>query len=184
MEDSGLELFCGEQCAGDPGKESKSTEHPGKESDSRETQTTDMGLQQETCDVNFPQPDNTSTSQVQESKGDMGSRVVKHTGEKPFMCGECGYRTVQMSDLTKHMRIHTGERPYKCDQCDFSAAQKLHMDRHTAMHTGDNDKPYICAECGYRATHKCTLAYHMRTHTGENPTTVTIVTFLHHIKAI
>ncbi|XP_078580399.1 actin-related protein 8-like isoform X2 [Branchiostoma floridae x Branchiostoma japonicum] len=46
-----------------PGKEMDCTEHPGKESDSRETQTTDMGLQQKTCDVNFPQPDNTSTSQ-------------------------------------------------------------------------------------------------------------------------
>ncbi|XP_078580400.1 actin-related protein 8-like isoform X3 [Branchiostoma floridae x Branchiostoma japonicum] len=47
-----------------PGKEMDCTEHPGKESDSRETQTTDMGLQQKTCDVNFPQPDNTSTSQA------------------------------------------------------------------------------------------------------------------------
>ncbi|CAH1241010.1 ANK2 [Branchiostoma lanceolatum] len=84
MEESSCQLSTEELCSEHPGNESDCTERPGKkkESDSRETQTTDMGLQQETCDLNFPQPDYKSTSQVQESKGNMGSYVVKHTDEK------------------------------------------------------------------------------------------------------
>ncbi|XP_078700904.1 uncharacterized protein LOC144927385 [Branchiostoma floridae x Branchiostoma belcheri] len=118
----GKEMDCNKQtekemgCTEHPGKEMDCTEHPGKESDSRETQTTDMGPQQETCDVNFPRPVNKSTSQVQESKGDMGRHVVKHTGEKPYMCGRCGYRTGDRSSLSLHMITHRGEKPYKCDQ--------------------------------------------------------------------
>ncbi|XP_035664055.1 zinc finger protein 2-like [Branchiostoma floridae] len=103
------ESSCGFFSVGEhPGKDMEHSGQPGKESDSRETQTTDMGLQQETCDVNFPQPDNTSTSQVQESTGSMVRHVVKNTGDKTYMCGECGYRTDRKSYLSKHMRIHTG----------------------------------------------------------------------------
>ncbi|XP_035664001.1 histone-lysine N-methyltransferase PRDM9-like [Branchiostoma floridae] len=186
LEESNCELFTGELCTGHPGmemdstehpgkemdhpgKEMDCTEHPGKESDSMETQTTDMGLEQETCDVNFPQPDNTSTSQVlvQESRGITGMHVVEHTIEKPFMCGECGYRTAQRSNLSRHMRSHTGEKPYMCNQCDFSTAEKSKLVRHVRKHTGE--KPYMCGECGYRTNYQVSLSRHMRTHTGEKP---------------
>ncbi|XP_035664120.1 uncharacterized protein LOC118407708 [Branchiostoma floridae] len=69
IEESNSGLSTGELC----------TEHLGKESDSRESQTTDMGLQQETCDVNFSKSDNTSTSQVQKTIGITGMFVVEHT---------------------------------------------------------------------------------------------------------
>ncbi|XP_078581293.1 uncharacterized protein LOC144864809 [Branchiostoma floridae x Branchiostoma japonicum] len=162
------ESSCGFFSVGEhPGKEMGHSGQPGKESDSRETQTTDMGLQQETCDVNFPQLDNTSTSQVQESIGDMGRHVVKQTGEKPYMCGDCGYGTAKKSHLSQHMRTHTGEKPYKCDQCDYSASGKSALNQHLAKHTGE--KPYMCGECGYRTAYKSDLSKHMRIHTGEKP---------------
>ncbi|XP_035657714.1 zinc finger protein 567-like [Branchiostoma floridae] len=207
------------------GKESDYNEHLGKETDIRKTQTTDMDLQPVKCYVNFPQPDNISTSQVQESEGDMGRHVVKdasgekpymcevcgsrtprkcnlslhtrtdtdelfdgfdqndysaaqnshlnnhsvtkRTGDKPYMCGECGYRTDYHSHLSNHMRTHTGEKPYKCHQCDYSARQQSALDNHLKRHTGE--KPYICRECGYRTITKTNLLRHMRKHTGEKP---------------
>ncbi|XP_035664105.1 zinc finger protein 845-like [Branchiostoma floridae] len=139
MEDSSCVHSTGKLCAGHPGKEMDHpgkemyrTERPGKESGSRETQTTDIGLQQETCDVNFPQPDNPSTSQVQESRGDLGRHVVKNTVEKPYMCGECGHRAPEITSLLLHMRTHTGEKTFKCDQCDYSASLESNLNRHVS----------------------------------------------------
>ncbi|XP_078597288.1 uncharacterized protein LOC144873616 [Branchiostoma floridae x Branchiostoma japonicum] len=159
-------------------------------------QTTGTKRQQEMHDVNFPPPDTTSTSQVQESKGDFERHAFKHTGEKPYMCRECGYRTAKKFNFSQHIRIHTGERPYKCVQCEYSATQKQNLkqhrlykhsrerpykcghcdystadkstlDKHLRKHTGE--KPYMCGECGFRTTRKSVLNVHARMHTGEKP---------------
>ncbi|XP_035689518.1 zinc finger protein 300-like [Branchiostoma floridae] len=80
------------------------------------------------------------------SKTSLVSQPEANTGDKPYMCGECGYRAARKSLLSEHTRTHTGEKPYKCDQCDYSAARKSNLNQHLAMHTGD--KPYMCGECG------------------------------------
>lgn len=40
-----------------------------------------------------------------------------HTGEKPFACPYCPYRTSQKGNLTTHVRTHTGEEPFICALC-------------------------------------------------------------------
>eukprot|EP00058_Branchiostoma_floridae_P014812 XP_002600300.1 hypothetical protein BRAFLDRAFT_66801 [Branchiostoma floridae] len=86
---------------------------------------------------------------------------------KRFVCGECGYRTVSMSYLNKHIKKHPAKKPYKCKKCDFSSARKRCLATHMLRHTGE--KPFMCGECGHRTVTKSDLAKHMRTHTGEKP---------------
>jgi hypothetical protein len=33
---------------------------------------------------------------------------LRHTLEKPHKCEECGYATVELSKLRRHIRTHTG----------------------------------------------------------------------------
>ncbi|XP_078663945.1 uncharacterized protein LOC144907045 [Branchiostoma floridae x Branchiostoma belcheri] len=78
--------------------------------------------------------------------------------EKPFMCGECGYRADGKSKLADHMRKHTGEKPFKCDRCDFKAAYKRQLNVHLR-------KPhYSCEICDYTTYLKAKLKTHMKGH--------------------
>ncbi|ROT63516.1 hypothetical protein C7M84_018585 [Penaeus vannamei] len=41
---------------------------------------------------------------------------------KPFVCGWCPYRALRRGDMKKHLRTHTGEKPYACPACAFRSA--------------------------------------------------------------
>ncbi|XP_035665636.1 zinc finger protein 501-like [Branchiostoma floridae] len=100
-------------------------------------------------------------------KSSLDRHLMKHTGDKPYMCGECEYRT--KSTLDYHLLKHTGarEKPYMCGECGYRAAKKCTLSQHMRTHTAHKssldhhltkhigDKPYMCGECGYRTTHKC-----------------------------
>ncbi|XP_035676024.1 zinc finger protein 239-like [Branchiostoma floridae] len=165
---------------GNPGKEMDRAEHPGKDSDSRVTLTTTMGLQKETCEVNFSHPDNTSTSQENTlgpclvprsfipAQG-VENHVVKQTGETRYMCEVCGSRTARKCNLALHKRTDTEEISFESDQRDYSEAQKGHLDNHRIPKTSV-DKPYMCEKCGYgTSSQKSALNTHLKTHTGEKP---------------
>jgi len=56
----------------------------------------------------------------------------QHTGQKPYMCGECNAAFVQSGELTTHHRTHTGDKPYVCNEpeCERKFVQSSHLRDH------------------------------------------------------
>ena len=49
---------------------------------------------------------------------------------KSHICSVCGHGSYQKKDLVKHMRIHTGEKPYACPFCNYRSTQSSNMRTH------------------------------------------------------
>ncbi|XP_006867465.1 PREDICTED: zinc finger protein 382 [Chrysochloris asiatica] len=90
-----------------------------------------------------------------------------HIEGKPYICIDCGKSFRQKATLTRHHKTHTGEKAYECSQCGSAFRKKSYLIDHQRTHTGE--KPYQCNECGKAFIQKTTLTVHQRTHTGEKP---------------
>ncbi|KAM4677549.1 uncharacterized protein O3C94_009642 isoform 2-T3 [Discoglossus pictus] len=88
-----------------------------------------------------------------------------HSGEKCYLCIDCGKSFTRKSSLIVHQRIHTGEKLYMCTECGKRFGLKSSLVRHLRTHTPKTLN--ICPDCGKCFSRYSSLFQHQKVHRRE-----------------
>ena len=84
-----------------------------------------------TSSDNIGIPMSGTDSSTDSSTTNQSSRVVgSRRASNPMLCKICGKLMLFKSELQKHMRIHTGEKPFSCHICPYKSAQRSNLNVH------------------------------------------------------
>ena len=95
-----------------------------------------------------------------------------HSGERPFLCAECGrsfgLRSNFRAHLQTHLRSHSDECRYQCDQCGKWFRRSSGRNEHIRnVHEGR--RAYKCVHCLRTYSTSNGLKLHLMEHTKERP---------------
>lgn len=92
-----------------------------------------------------------------------------HTGEKPYSCMYCDYKSADSSNLKTHVKTkHSRELPFRCERCGQTFAEEEELTQHATTH--DDARGHQCSHCDHRSSNSSDLKRHIiSVHTKDYP---------------